>query len=81
VDIERCQIRITQGKGSKDRQAPSVESREHGHDRRTGTRRLTGRGSSVVEDCKVQLAQACRIGDRLNLDDLVVLDREIEHKE
>src|SRR5438874_2010098 len=41
-------------------------------------RRLTGGGSSVVEDCKVQLAQACRIGDHLNLNDLVVPDREIE---
>src|SRR5437588_10388318 len=37
--------------------------------------------SSVVEDCKVQLAQACRIGDRLNLDDLVIPDREIEDEE
>jgi hypothetical protein len=37
------------------RRAPSVESREHGLDRRTGTRRPPGGGSSVVEDCKVQL--------------------------
>ena len=63
------------------RRAPSVESREHGLDRRTGMRRLTGGGSSVVEDCKVQLAQACRIGDRLNLDDLAACDREIEDEE
>ena len=45
------------------------------------TAEQTGGGSSVVEDCKVQLAQACRIGDRLNLDDLVVPDREIEDEE
>ena len=48
---------------------------------RAATRRLIGGGSSVVEDCKVHLAQSCRIGDRLNLDDLVVPDREIEDEE
>jgi len=26
VDVERCQIRITQGKGSKDRQSPFPRS-------------------------------------------------------
>ncbi len=49
---------------------------------RTGLIAEQARGvSSVVEDREAQLAQARGIGDRLDLDDLVVPDRELEHKE
>ena len=36
---------------------------------------------SVVEDRKVQLAQACRIGNRGDRGDLAVPDTQIEHGE
>lgn len=43
--------------------------------------RKTGGGSSVVEGRKVQLAQACRIGNRGDRGDFAVPDREIEDAE
>jgi hypothetical protein len=38
--------------------------------------------ASIVEDRQIDLVQACRVGDRADLDDLSAPDREVEyHKE
>jgi hypothetical protein len=42
---------------------------------------LTGASSSIVENRKVQLAQACRIGNRGDRGDLASPDQEIEDAE
>ena len=47
----------------------------------TGTRRLPGGGSSVVEDRQVQLTQACRIGNRGNRGDLASPDQKFADSE
>lgn len=68
-------------KGHAAPRPPSVESRKHGHDHQAGTLRLTGDGSSVIEDRKVHLAQTRRIGDCGDRGDLAMPDREIEDAE
>ena len=42
---------------------------------------LLNLGSLVVQDCQIELAQARGIGDRLDLGDLAVPNREIEDEE